>query len=71
MANVDPTHKKRFLCSFRATTESTAKEFSASRTAYAYTHWKIWSYLCANMALNPLVLLYKDPILILAKFASE
>ena len=71
MAHVDPFHQQRFLCSFCAAEEAISEGLSDSRSASAYTHWKIWSTLCTNATLNPLLLLYKDPILILATFAAE
>ena len=71
MENVDPVQQKRFLCSFCAATEAIAEGISASRAASDDTHWTICSVFCANVALDPLLLLYRDTIPILAKIAAE
>ena len=71
MENVDPVQQESFLCILRATMEAIAKGLSASRSASADTYWTIWSALCANVALKPLLLTYMDLILILATFSAK
>ena len=71
MANVDPVHQQCFLCSFCTETEDITKGLSTSRVASSNNHWTLWPTFCANVALDPLLLLYKDPIPILATFAAE
>ena len=71
MAHVDPIQQQRFLSSFCAVTEAIVEGLSASRAYSINNHWKIWSAFFANVALNPLLLSYKDPIPILDTFAAE
>ena len=71
MANVDHVQKDSFLCSLRAVTEAIAEILSTSRSASVNTHWKIWSAFCANVALDPLFLSYKDYIPILTTFSNK
>ena len=52
MAHVDPVQKQHFLRSFRAATEAITEVLYALRATYAF---------CANAALDPLLLSYKDP----------
>ena len=68
---MDPTHQQFFLCSFCAASEAITNGLSASRAASANTHWAIWSAFCTRVALDPLILLYKEPIPILVKFAAK
>ena len=71
MVHVDPVHKQGFLCSFRAEIKAIADGLSEIRSASADNHWKIWSAFCANVALDPLFLSYKDYIPILATFSNK
>ena len=71
MENVEPVQQERLLCSFRAETEATVEGLSASRSASTDTHWTIWSTFCANVALTPLLLSYRDHIPILSTFTAE
>ena len=71
MENVDPVQKECFLCSFRATIEAIPEGLSASRATSANTHWTIWSDFCDNMALHPLLMPYREPILILDTLAAK
>ena len=69
MADMDPVHQQRFMCTFCATTEAIAEGLSASRAASANNHWKIRSDFCTNA--DPILMLYKDPIPLLATFAAK
>ena len=71
MENVDPVHQHCLMCSFRAATEAIANGLSDSRPTSTNNHWTIWSAFCANMASDPLLLSYKDPIPILATFSAD
>ena len=71
MARVNPVQKRRFLRSSRAATEVIVKGLYDSRSASSNTHWTLWSAFCANVTLNPVLLLYKDPIPILATFSAK
>ena len=71
MANLDPVHQYFFLCRFRSVREAIAEGLYASRSVSTNTHWTIWSDLCANVALNPILLLHKEPIPILTTFSAK
>ena len=51
--------------------KSIAEGLSASRADPGNTHWTIWSALCTNVDIDPLLLSYKDRIPILATFAAK
>ena len=44
---------------------------SVGRSTAADSHWTKWAYLCARVALDPLLIAYKDPVPILNVFARE
>ena len=68
---MDPVAQTRFWHSFRSTTEDIRKGFSTGRATAANGHWTKWTYLCARVALDPLLVAYQDPIPILNAFARD
>ena len=48
-----------------------AEGLYASRAGSTDTHLTIWSDFCAKVALNALLLPYKDPIPIITTFAAK
>ena len=71
MATVDPVTQNRFWHSFRSATEDTREGFSTGRATAADGHWTKWNYFCARVALDPLLVAYQDPALILNAFAQD
>ena len=68
---MEPVQQQRILHIFHAGTEAIFEGLYTSKAASADTHWTILSALCANVALKPLIMSYKDPIPFLATFAVE
>ena len=71
MATVDPVAQTRFWHSFRSATEDISKGLSTGRAIAADGHWTKWTYFCARMALNPLIVAYQDRVPILNAFAQD
>ena len=71
MATVDPVAQTRFWHSFRSATEDISKGLSTGRATAAYGHWTKWTYFCARVALDPLLVAYQDPFPMLNAFARE
>ena len=68
---MEPVQQQRILHIFHAGEEAIFEGLYTSKSASADTHWTILSALCANVALKPLIMSYKDPIPFLATFAVE
>ena len=71
MVTVETAAKTRFWNSFSASTEDIQEGLSVGRATAADGHWTKWAYLCARVALNPLINAYKDPVPILSAFSRE
>ena len=71
MATVDPAAQTRFWHSFRSTMEDIHEGLSTGRATAADGHWTKWTYFCARMALDPLLLAYQYPVPILNAFARD
>ena len=69
MATVEPAAQTRFWNSFRTATEDIREGFSVVRATAADGHCNKWAYFCASVALNHLLVAYKDPVPILNDFA--
>ena len=69
MATLEPEAQTRFCNSFSTATEDSREGLSVGRATAADGHWTKWAYLCARVALNPLLVAYKYPVPILDAFA--
>ena len=65
MATVDTVAQTRFWDSFSASTEDIREGLSVGRATTADGHWTKWAYFCARVALDSLLVAYKDPVPIL------
>ena len=68
---VGPSKPARFCDSFRTVVHSISEVLSSSRAAVANGHWMKWAELCLDMALYPLLILYRDPVPILNTFTMQ
>ena len=71
MATVDPVAQTRFWHSFRSATEDISKGLSTGQATASDGHWTKWTYFCARLALDPLLVAYQDPVPILNAFARD
>ena len=71
MVTVDTASQNRFWDSFSASTEDIQEGLSVGRATAANGHWTKWAYFCARVALNPLLVAYKYPVLIVYAFARD
>ena len=71
MATVDTAAQTRFWDSFSTSTEGIREGFSVVRSTAADGHWTKWAYFCTRVALDPLIVAYKDPVPILNAFARD
>ena len=71
MATVDPVAQTRFWHSFRSAMEDISEGLSTGRATAADGHWTKWTYFCARVALDPLLISYLDPVPILTAFARD
>ena len=71
MTTVDPFAQTRFWYSFRSVTEDIREGLSTGRATAADAHWTKWTYFCARVALDPLLVTYQDPVPILNAFARD
>ena len=71
MATVDPVAQTRFWNSFRYATEDISGGLSTGRATTADGHWTKWTYFCARVSLNPLLVAYQYPVPILNAFAQD
>ena len=69
MADVDTATRDRFHNTFCAATEDIAEGLSTGRAYAADGHWTKWENFCSRVALDPLLIGYKDPVPILNIFA--
>ena len=69
MATVDPATKTCFWDSFSTLTEDIQEGLSVGRATAADVHWTKWAYFWARVALDPLLVTYKDPVPIFNTFA--
>ena len=71
MATVDPVAQTRFWHRFRSATEDIGKGLFTGRSTAADGHWTKWTYFCARVALDPLLVAYQDPVPIVNAFARD
>ena len=71
MATVDPAVQTRFWNSFNTATEDIREGLSAGRATAANGPWTKWAYFCARVALDPLLVAYKEPVPTLNAFAQD
>ena len=71
MATVDLAAQTRFWSSFSTATEDIREGLSVGQATAADDHWTKWSYFCARVTLDPLLVAYKDPVPILNTFARD
>ena len=71
MAAVDSAAQTRFRNSFSTATEDILEGLSFGRSTAADGHWTKWDYFCARVALDPLLVAYKNPVPILNAFAQD
>ena len=69
MADVDTAARVRFCNTFCAATEDIAEGLSTGRACAADGDWTKGANFCSKVALDPLLIGYKDPVLILNIFA--
>ena len=71
MADVDTAVRVRFCNTFCAATEDITEGLSTGRACAADGHWKKWANFCSRVALDPLLVGYKDPVPILNIFVQD
>ena len=71
MADVDTAARDHFCNTFCAATENIAEGLSKGRACTADWHWTKWANFCSRVALNPILIGYKDPVPILNIFAWD
>ena len=71
MEAVDPSKQARFCNSFCAATQDIAEGLSASRSTAADGHWMKWDEFCQEIDLDPLLVLYRDPVPIFNTFVMQ
>ena len=71
MSTVDPAAQTRFWNSFSIATEDIREGLSVVQATAADGHWIKWAYFCARVALDHLLVAYKDPVPILNVFAQD
>ena len=71
MATMDPAAQTCLWNSFSTATEDIRAGLSVGRSTAADSHWTKCAYLCARVALDPLLVAYKDPVPILNAFARD
>ena len=71
METVDPVAQTRFWHSFRSATENIREVLSTGRATADDGHWTKWTYFCARVALDPLLVASQDPVPILNDFARD
>ena len=69
MATVDIAAQTRFWGSFSASTEDILEGLSVGRSTAPDGHWTKWAHLCARVAIDLLLVAYKDPVPILNAFS--
>ena len=71
MVTVDHVAQTCFWHSFRSATEYIREGLSTGQATAADGHWTKWTYFCARVALEPLLVAYQDPVPILNAFAGD
>ena len=71
MSDVDTAARDRFCNTFCAATEDIAEGLSTGQACAADGHWTKWANFCSRVALDPLLIGYKDPVPILNIFARD
>ena len=71
MATVDPAAQTRFWNSFSTVTEDIQEGLSVGRSTAADGPWTKWAYFCVSVALDPLLVGYKDPFPIINTFTRD
>ena len=71
MVVVNPSKQYCFCNSFCAAANNIAEGLSASQAAAADGHWMKWANFCQDVVLEPLLVLYWDPVPILNNFVRQ
>ena len=71
MATVNTAYQNLFWDSFSASTEDIREGLSVCQATAADGHWTKWAYFCARVALDSLLINYKDPVTILNAFSRD
>ena len=71
MADVDTAARDRFCNTFSSATEDIAEGLSTGRACAADGHWTKWANFCSMVALDPLLIGYKDPVPSVDTYRSE
>ena len=71
MATVDTLAQTRFCDSFSALTEDIREKLYVGQATAADVHWNKWAYFYARVALEPLLVAYKDPVPIFSAFNRD
>ena len=71
MEAVEPSKRARLCNSFCAAAHDISEGVSASRFAAANGNWKKWAKFCQYMALDPLLVLYRDLVPIFNNFVRQ
>ena len=66
-----PAKRTHFRNIFRTVADNITKGISTSRAATAFGHWEKWATFFREVSLNPLLVLYRDPVPILNAFSSQ
>ena len=71
MVDLDTAARDSFCNTFCAATEDIAEGLSTGRDCTADGHWTKWAKNISRVALDPLLIGYKDPVSILNIFARD
>ena len=71
MSDLDTVAIDRFCSTLCAATEDIAEGLSIGRSSAVDGHWTKWENFCLRVALDPLLIGYKDPVPILNIFARD
>ena len=62
MVTVDTANQTRLRDSFSDSTEEIREELSVGKATAADGHFTKWAYFCSRVALDPLLVAYKDSV---------
>ena len=71
MTTVDPADCTCICNSFHTAEDDIVKSLSASRANSANGNWEKWAAFLRDMALEPLLVSYRDPVPILNTFSRK
>ena len=71
LAAVEPSKRTRFCNSFCDVVDNITEGLSTSQSTAAGEHWDKWAAFCVDVALNPLLELYRDPVPVLNAFVQQ